>query len=211
MTEKLNQGKIMQALDWAYNKAINGMPGIDTAEELANDYLDGDGTLTSKVNSLIRWQNTKSATSGFLTGLGGLMTMPVAIPANLASVLFVQLRMIAAIAYMGGHNVRNDRVKTLAFVCLCGNGATEILKGFGIKVGSKVAQAAINKVPGKVLIEINKRVGMRLVTKFGEKGAINLGKAVPVAGGFIGATVDAIATNMIGNVARNIFIKDDTL
>ena len=52
--------------------------------------------------ALIRWQNAKCATSGFIAGLGGSITLPVSIPANISSVLYIQIRMIAAIAYMGG-------------------------------------------------------------------------------------------------------------
>lgn len=56
----------MKALDWSYDKAINGgVPGMDTAIELADSYLHKSGTLDEKVKSLILWQNTKSATSGF--------------------------------------------------------------------------------------------------------------------------------------------------
>jgi uncharacterized protein (DUF697 family) len=50
-----------------------------------------------------------------------------------------------------------------------------------------------------------------LLTKFGEKGAINLGKMVPIAGGLIGGTVDAVSTNTIGNVARKLFIEDSNV
>lgn len=78
------------------------MPGLDSADEMAQDYLRGDGSLEDRVNSLIRWQNTKAGTSGFLSGLGGVMLMPVTIPANISSVMYVQVRMIAAIAQMGG-------------------------------------------------------------------------------------------------------------
>ena len=38
----------------------------------------------------------KCAASGFLTGFGGFLTLPINVPANLSSVLYVQLRMIAA-------------------------------------------------------------------------------------------------------------------
>jgi hypothetical protein len=56
----------MKALDWSYDKAINGgVPGMDTAIELADSYLQKSGTLDEKVKSLILWQNTKSATSVF--------------------------------------------------------------------------------------------------------------------------------------------------
>jgi hypothetical protein len=103
--KSLTYNGIMQALDWSYDKAINGgIPGTDTAIELAENYLSKTGTLEEKVNRLIRWQNTKSVTSGFLTGLGGLIVMPVAVPINITSVIFVQMRMVAAIAHMGGYD-----------------------------------------------------------------------------------------------------------
>lgn len=138
MTSSLTQQKIMSALDFAYDKAINGVPGLDSASELAESYLKEKGNLKEQANSLIRWQNTKAATSGFLTGLGGLLVMPVTIPANLASVYFVQMRMIAAIAQMGGYNVRDDKVKSLIYACLVGNAAKEVLKDVGIQVGKKI-------------------------------------------------------------------------
>ena len=142
MANALTKQKIMAALDFAYEKAINGVAGLDSASELAESYLNEDGELIDKANSLIRWQNTKAATSGFLTGLGGLLVMPVTIPANLTSVYFVQIRMIAAIAQMGGYDVRDDKVKSLIFACLAGNAAKEVLKDVGIQVGKKLTQTA---------------------------------------------------------------------
>ena len=197
----------MSALEWAYERAVNGVPGLDSAEEMANDYLAQDGTLVDRVNSLIRWQNTKAASSGFITGLGGLATLPVAVPANVASVLYVQIRMIAAIAIMGGYDVRDDRVKTLVFTCLCGDAALTLAKDLGIAIGKKLTEQAILSISKDVIIRINKAVGFRLVTKFGQTGLVNLGKFIPLVGGVVGATFDAVTTNAIGNVARNIFIE----
>ncbi|MGG1940396.1 EcsC family protein [Paenibacillus polymyxa] len=171
-----------------------------------NRQREGNGSLSSKVNSLIRWQNTKSATSGFLTGLGGVITLPVAIPANIASVMYVQIRMIAAIAHMAGYDLRDDRVKTLVYTCLCGNAAKDIVKEFGIKIGTKLTETAIKKISAEVIVKINQAVGFRLLTKFGEKGVVNLGKAIPLVGGVIGGTMNGITTNLIGNVARDTFL-----
>ena len=207
MSEEISQGKMMQVLDWSYDKAINGVPGLDSAQELAEDYLKQSGSLKSKTNSLIRWQNTKCATSGFISGLGGIITLPVAIPANIASVMYVQIRMIAAIAYMGGYDIEDDRVKSLVYVCLLGNASKDILKELGINIGTKLAKSAIEKISGQVILKINQTVGFRLVTKFGTKGVINLGKAVPLVGGIIGGAMDLSSTNIIGNVARDTFIN----
>lgn len=209
MGTKLENGTVMRTLDWAYTKAINGLPGVDSAEEMAANYLNGVGSHSEKVNSLIRWQNTKAATSGFVSGLGGVVTMPIAIPANIASVLYVQIRMIAAIARMSGYDLNDDRVKTMVYVCLCGNSAKDVFKDFGIAFGKKFAESAIRKISGKTLTAINQKVGFRLVTKFGEKGLLNLGKMVPLLGGIVGGTVDATTTNIIGNVARDTFIRGE--
>ncbi|KAA9022036.1 EcsC family protein [Niallia endozanthoxylica] len=204
---ELTQGKMMQLLDWSYEKALNGLPGTPDAFELANSYLRKHSSVEKSVDALIRMQNTKAATSGFLTGLGGIITLPVAIPANVASVIYVQMRMVAAIAVMGGYDLKDDQVKTLVFVALAGNGAADILKQTGIHFGQKAAISAIKKIPGAVITKINQKVGFRLLTKFGEKGVVNLVKVVPVLGGIVGGTVDLASTTAVGKAAKKIFIE----
>lgn len=66
----------------------------------------------------------------------------------------------------------------------------------------------MKKPPGSALIKINQRIGFRLLTKFGEKGVINLGKLIPVAGGVIGGTMDVVTTTVIAKNAIKIFIED---
>jgi hypothetical protein len=127
-----------QFLGKAFDIAVNGASelSISSAYKLADDYSGGTDALDKRIDRLIRFQDVKAATSGFVTGLGGLITLPVTIPANISSVLFVQLRMIAAIAIMNGYDVKDDQVKTLCYVCLTGSGAEELLKNTGI-VGGK--------------------------------------------------------------------------
>jgi uncharacterized protein (DUF697 family) len=199
----------MRVLDWAYEKAISGMPGLDSASQLASGFMEKEGSLREKANSLIRWQNAKAGTSGFVTGIGGLMTLPVAIPANLASVVYIQIRMIAAIAHMGGYDLRDEKVKTLVYMCLVGNFAKDILQETGIRLGTKFTALAIERISEKSLLLINQRVGFRLLATSGTKGMINLGKAVPLVGGIIGGSIDMAATNTIGNMARNTFLSKE--
>lgn len=195
-------------MDWAYDKAINGVSGVDSAEEMASDYLQGEGTLRDKANSLIRWQNAKAGATGFITGLGGLLILPVALPANITTVLFVQIRMIAAIAKMGGYDLKNDRVKSLVYSCLVASSALDVAKQTGIAIGERVAMNAIKNMSGEIVKQINQKVGFRLFTKFGEKGIVNFGKAIPVVGGIIGGLFDTVSTNTIGNVARDTFLPE---
>ena len=203
----LSQEIILKSLDWAYSKAINGVPGLDSAQDIANDFSQREGTLIDKVNSLIRWQNTKAGTSGFVTGLGGLLTLPVTLPVNITSVMYVQIRMVTAIAIMGGYNVKDDRIRTLVYSCIAANSIAEVAKDFGLSLSNKLLIKAIKKIPTEVIKRINQAIGFKLLTKFGQKGVSNLGKTIPFIGGIINAAFDVVATNTIGNIARDTFIK----
>jgi uncharacterized protein (DUF697 family) len=205
-TGKVSETTIMKGLNWAYDAALNGLPGLGTATEMGDEYAKGKGSPEDRANALIRWQVAKASTSGFLTGLGGMLTMPITLPSDLVVVSYVQLHMVAAIAHMGGHDVHEDKVRTLAFVCLCGDAAKDILKGVGVRVGEKLAEKAVQAVSRETIVAINRAVGFRLLTKFGEKGLINLGKAIPAVGGAVSAVFDGVATNTVGNVARDVFI-----
>ena len=150
----------------------------------------------------------KCGTSGFITGLGGLITLPVAVPANIGSVLYVQMRMIAATAKIGGYDINSNQVQTMIYICLTGQSLADVAKGVGIQIGGKTFRAAVKKIPGAALVKINQKIGFRLLTKFGEKGLINIGKLVPIVSGVIGGAFDVASTSVIAKNAINMFIYD---
>jgi len=213
MSTTLDSTGIQKALDWTYEAAIKGIPGggiagIGTAEELANSYRKAGGSRRQQADSLIFWHTTTAATTGFVTGLGGIVTLPLTLPANLAVVLLTQLRMIVAIAILGGYDIHDDQVRALCYVCLCGSSAGDILKGVGVQTGTKTAQRMVQKLPFTFIKQINNAAGFRLITKFGSTGVINLGKALPLVGGIISGTFEAAGTRVIGRVARRTFIGE---
>jgi len=83
-------------------------------------------------------------------------------------------RMPAGIAYLRGYDVDSEEVRSAVLISLLSGGGTEMLKLAGVEVGKKTTAAAIQRIPGRILIEINKNLGNRLITKAGEKGVINL-------------------------------------
>ncbi len=206
--KKCSQADMMNLLDSLYSKCIQGIPMISSPiEKMADDYLQHNATVEDAAKDMIHKQVIKCTTSGFITNLGGVITLPVTIPANVGSVMYVQMRMIACAAYMAGYDVHTDQVQTLVYACLAGVSVMEVAKKAGIKIGQKGLENLIDKIPGKVLIAINQKVGFRMLTKFGETGAINIGKVIPVVGGVIGGGFDFIDTKFIGNRAYNQFIK----
>lgn len=135
--------------------------------------------------------------------------MPVAIPANIGSVLYVQMRMISCTAYMADYDLNSDQTQTFIYACLAGVTVNGLLKQAGIQFGVKFANSLIKKIPGTVLTKINQKVGFRFITKFGSKGLVNLGKLVPGVGAVVGGGLDLVETKIIANRAYNWFFKGD--
>ncbi len=203
--KRFNETVILKALEWAYERALFAapFPGVHNAITLAQNYSNSGGTLEEQVNSLIRWQNTKAGAVGFVTGIGGVATLPVMIPSNIAGILFIQIRMITAIALMCGFDLNDDKVKTMIFVCMCGSSSMDILKSLSIKLG----RHTLIKINAEVIKKVNTAVGLRLLARSGESGAVSLTKAIPFVGGAIGGAFDAFTTNMIGKIAKKVFLE----
>lgn len=200
----------MNLLNSLYKKSLDGIPHVSPKiEEFANDYLEKHSDTKTAAKAMFNNQIAKCTTSGFLTGFGGAITMPVTIPANIGSVLYVQMRMIACAAHMGGYDLRSDQVQTFVYACLAGVSVNNVVKKFGMNLGHKMAMNGVKKIPGKVLARINQRLGFRFVTKFGEKGLINLGKMIPVVGAAINGGFDFVETKAISARAYKMFIEND--
>lgn len=201
------QEQMTELLESLYSQVTNGLPTSKPCEELASDYLQKYQSPDKAVRAFVRNQIAKCTTSGFLTSLGGLITLPVAVPVNIASVLYVQLRMIATIAAIGGYSVKDDEVETLVYMCLAGTSIIDACKQTGVIIANKMTTSFIAKrLPGEVIKKINKAVGFRLLTKFGEKGVINIGKMVPIVGGIVGGSFDFVSTQVIAKRAHKTFI-----
>lgn len=200
-----NSGSIKSTLAWIANGGIYGLGVLPSAEKVATDHLRGAASVEDAINSVIAWRTTYAVGTGFITGLGGIAAMPIAIPASLAASCVLGANTAAAIAYLRGYDIHSEQVKTMVLLCLIGEAGEEILKTAGITVGTKLCQNLIKQIPGKVLIEINKKIGFRLITKAGEKGVVNLMKMLPLVGGVVGGTFDGLFVNGCGMAAKKIF------
>lgn len=208
--QAMTQEDIMKLLDSCYEKCLNGIPPISpSVAEMANDYLKKHETVDEACKAMLRNQIAKCTTSGIVTGFGGFITMPVSIPANVGSVIYVQMRMIACVAYMADYELDSDQTQTFVYACLAGVAVNGLLKQAGIKFGVKFTNGLIKKIPGKVLTKINQKVGFRFITKFGTKGIVNLGKLLPGVGAVVGGGLDLVETKIIADRAYKWFFKGD--
>ena len=206
----ISQEDIVKLLDSCYQKCLNGVPKISpSVKDVAEDYLSKHKTTEDACKAMLRNQIIKCTTSGFVTGFGGILIMPVTIPSNIVSVIYVQMRMIACAAYMAGYELDSDQTQTFVYACLAGVAVNQLLKQIGIQFGIKMAKGLVKKIPGKVLTKINQKVGFRFITKFGTKGLVNIGKMIPCVGAVIGGGLDLAETKVISNRAYKWFIEEN--
>ena len=200
------------AVDHLLKVGINGFGPFKGAQQMATEALDKGLTPQEAIKHLIRTHVAAAGVQGFATNIGGLITLPVTLPANLTASYLVQTHLIASIAAVHGHDLDSDEVQTAILVCLLGNAGTELLKKAGIKVGSKLTMNLIERIPVQLIREINKRVGFTLLAKYGtSKATVTLAKGVPLVGGVIGGTFDAVTTRAVGAFASRFFTEREEL
>lgn len=149
--------------------------------------------------SAIRW----GAVGGFVTGLGGFVTMPVALPANLFEFYVQATRMVAATAILRGYDVSQPEVRTAIMLTLVRANAESVLKKAGITtVTGRVTAIALKRLPPSALMMVNKAIGFRLLRGVAERSLTRLGRGVPFVGGVIGGALDAWMMRLIASNAR---------
>lgn len=209
--ERLSR-KALEVSDKISNVGVDGRGAWKGSEQVAEEHLTKHGDVEKAIQRLIATHVRITSSTGFLTGLGGLITLPVTLPADFTALWLTQARLAGAIAHLRGYDVRSDEVRSVILMSLIGSSATEALAQAGVQIGTRSAISVIRQVPGRVLIEINKKVGFRLITKAGTKGIVNLTKLAPVVGGVVGGGVNFTSTRAVGAWAKKNFpATDDSL
>jgi uncharacterized protein (DUF697 family) len=145
---------------------------------------------------------------GFVTSIGGLVTLPVALPANMTGIAIVQSRMVAAIAHLRGYDLDDPRVRTAVITCLLGeDGVTDRLKKSSL-VTSPLAIATAPVFDPELDRQVATEVVAELIARVsGKRMAITVTRRVPLLGGAVGATVDGWSTYRIGQYADKSLIR----
>jgi len=164
------------------------------------------GDAEAAINALARGGIVMAAGAGFVTSLGGFVTMPVAIPANVLEFYITATRTVGAIAKLRGYDVTDPAVRTAVLLTLVGAKATDILNLAGVTLGTNALGGLAERgLPKAAVMVINKAVGFRLLKKLGEQWLERFGRGVPVIGGAVGATVDGVMLLRIAGEARTQF------
>ena len=189
--------------------AIDGYGRLPSARSAAARHLQKQaGSADEAISSIIDHHVRLASAQGFVTNIGGLAMLPIAIPANITGVATVQVRMVAAIAHLRGYDLNDNRVRTALVMCLMGGEqvAEHIAEGTLPTSPLAVATAPIfdpeldRLVAEEVLTDLAARIG-------GKNVALAIVKRVPLMGGGVSAVMDGIATHQIGRYASGEFVR----
>ena len=192
------------AASYLLRVGIDGGGSLASAQRAAERALAATSDPDAAIDRIVATHTRIAAAGGFVTGLGGFVTLPVALPANILGFYVVATRMVAAIAAVRGHDLREDGVRTAVLLTLTGNDASQVIKHAGVGVGG-VTALALRRTSPAVLMVVNKGVAFRLFVQLGRHGVSRFGHIVPVVGGFVGAAFDALLMRRIAHHARGHF------
>jgi hypothetical protein len=189
--------KLSLLLDRLYQICLTGGYGLASAYTLAEQHKERFPFYSDSLDNLIKQEANKAGTTGFITGLGGMTSLPITLPANALSVLFIQMRLVITIAILQGHDVKDKRIKTLIYLSLCVMASKLKLQQFCL--------ATLLKQPNEVVWKINLSITKQLITILSAKYSVKLIKMLPIFGGVVGAVIDRTVTYRIGQFAKNQF------
>jgi EcsC protein family len=187
----------------ALQRAISGVGPLPPAASAAAKQLrehrgDVDGAIHDVIENHVRYAGAQ----GFVTNLGGLATMAVAIPTNITGLALVECRMIAGIAHLRGYELDDPRVRNAILVCLLGEDAVpRLVKAKKIPAPPMAMATAPAHDPDLDQI-ISAEVAADLISRIaGKRLAGTVGRRIPLVGGLVGAGADGYATWKIGRYA----------
>jgi hypothetical protein len=185
---------------------IEGRGPLPSAQQVADQARLKSGSVDEAVDHVIRIHLAMAGTGGFVTGFGGFVTMPIALPVNVAEFYFVATRMTAAIAALRGYDLSQQHIRTAVLLALVGADAEDIIRKAGIASPTgRLIDMAAQQLPGPALMMVNKAIAFRLIGTVGRSTFGRLGRGLPFVGGGVSAAFDTYMLKRIADHAKGEF------
>lgn len=194
-------GVVSQILE----RAIGGVGPVKGAAAWGDQLLaNRDGRPEAAIRDAVAITSSLAGAQGFLTGLGGVLTTAISLPANVLGLATLQVRLAATIAHVHGYDLDDDRVRLAVLVSLLSERelANQIRTG---KLPTNALGLATAPVYDPALFAtVSEVLAGALVSRVGGKRvALTVARRVPVLGGVVGAGVDAAGTWYVANGVRS--------
>lgn len=185
------------------DRAIDGVGPLRPVAASADAKLvDADGDVERAIGALIRMHTGLAGAQGFVTNIGGLISLAVSIPANVVGVTLVQCHLVAGIAHLRGYDLEDPRVRNAILTCMLGEESVDELVRKRALPSSPMAMATSPAHDPELDRLISREVTTELLARTAGRRVVTfVGRRVPVLGGAVGAGSDGYATWQIGQYA----------
>ncbi|WP_232678417.1 EcsC family protein [Nocardioides sp. R-C-SC26] len=192
----------------ALHRAVDGVGPFQPAHLTARRALEEhEGDVRKAVHAVVDDHVRFAGAAGFVTNLGGLVTLTVTLPANLTGLAVLQCRMVAAVAHLRGYDIQDPRVHNAILVTTLGADAVDGLIKQRRLPAPPMAIATAPVHDASLDQAIASAVAAELIARVaGRRLATTAGRRVPVVGGLVGMGADGWATWKIGRYAEREFL-----
>jgi uncharacterized protein (DUF697 family) len=189
----------------AFDRAVDGVGPLRGAAASADHQLaEHGGDVDRAVRALVDSHVRLAGIQGFVTNIGGLVTMAVTIPANISGLALLQCHLVAGIAHLRGYDLDDARVRNAVMACLVGEDGVKALVRSRQLPSSPMAIATAPHHDPALDHKIASEVAGELIARVAGKRTIAMiARRTPVLGGGVGAVTDGFATYQVGRYAAN--------
>ncbi|ASK66992.1 hypothetical protein CFK39_01015 [Brachybacterium avium] len=187
---------------------LDGKLTYSSAADIARRAQRGRGRRHPRVavRRIVRRHRRGVTVGGFVTGLGGFVTLPLLLPTNVVEFYVQATRMVGAIAAVRGYDLEDEEVRVRVLAALLGEESGDVLKNVGLgPVAGAAARSVAKTLPASPQSQVASAIGGRLLRRFGLRSIRLFGKAIPGLGAVLGALTDRSQLNRIAAVARKSF------
>ena len=187
----------------ALSRAIDGVGPLAPAAAAADSQLrEQRGDVERAIHEVIENNVRIAGAQGFVTNVGGMITMTITIPANVTGLAVIQCRMVAGIAHLRGHDLADPRVRNAILALLLGEEQVHELvrrrKIPSTPMAIATAPAHDPTLDGALAAVVASDIVARVA---GKRLATTLARKIPVVGGVVGMGADGYTTWRVGRYA----------
>lgn len=186
-----------------YALAVEGTAITDSAIVLADSYRQPGKSPHDVAESLVTYESIKACGSGFACGLTGGVLLPLTVTADVCSALFIQMRLCAAVAIIGGHDTADPRVRLLCWGALAGDACSDAITGIATRLLTRAL--SVPQAESALLTVVRDALLLKSSSMLLRESLL-----VPPIGGAINGTAAWLVTRLTGRLSINLFIPPPT-
>lgn len=174
-----------------------------------------DGDADGLVEQAIQAAMLRTAGTGALAGLGGVLTLPAG-GGDLLYFLYAEIELAAAIFTLFGVELEAEQHRPILMAAAMGLGVNELLRLLGSRLGEQAAKKLLVNLSREAAQKLQRLLGEKLSLALAKRSWLGLGRLLPVGGAVVGGGLNALLMRGAGEAMRHTArryrsLRDETM